>query len=122
MGRTTNGLIKSRIATSPVRAYRFVKEGPVNGSGVEAVDGAAAIIGVSSEVDTPTGDRISVQQSGNVAEIMAGGNVAAGDFLTADAQGRAVTTDVVGVRYGGIAEVSGVLGDIITATVVLGVR
>lgn len=121
MGRTTNGLIKSRNATTAIPAYRFVKEGAADGTAVPAVDAASAIIGVSSELDTAVGERVSVQQGGNVAEIMFGGNVTRGDYLTADAQGRAITTTTTGARYGGIAEVSGVLGDIGTCTVVLGI-
>jgi hypothetical protein len=121
MGRTTNGLIKSRTATTAIPAYRFVKEGPADGTGVPAVDATAAIIGVSSELDTAVGERASVQQAGNVAEILYGGNVTRGDYLTADAQGRAVSTTTTGARYGGTAEVSGVLGDIGTVVVAPGV-
>jgi hypothetical protein len=121
MGRTTNGLIKSRVATAVVRAYRFVKEGAADGTAVEAVDAAASIIGVSSEIDTAIGERVSVQMTGNIAEIIAGGTVARGDVVTADAQGRAVTTTTTGARYGGTAEVSGVVGDIITVLVNPGV-
>jgi len=120
MGRTTNGLIKSRVATTAIPAYRFVKEGPADGTGVPAVDAAAPIIGVSSELDTAVGERASVQMAGNIAEITYGGNVTRGDKLTADAQGRAVTTTTTGAHYGGIAEVSGVLGDIGTVMVTPG--
>jgi len=121
MGRTTNGLIKSRIATATVRAYRFVVEGATDGTCVEATGATTTLIGISAEVDTPVGDRVSVQQGGNVAEILYGGTIARGDYLTSDAQGRAIATTTTGNRYGGIAEVSGVVGDIGTATVALGI-
>lgn len=120
MGRTTLGLIKSRNAVAAIAAYRFIKEGAADGVGALAVDAAAPIIGVSSELDTAIGERISVLMSGNIAEIVYGGTVARGDKLTADAQGRAVTTTTTGAHYGGIAEVSGVIGDIGTVLVTPG--
>jgi len=122
MGRTTNGLIKSRVATTAIPAYTLVKEGAANGTGVPAVDATASIIGVSAEVDTPVGDRVSVQMTGNIAEVRYGGTVTRGDTLTADASGRAVTTTATGANIIGTAEVSGVVGDIGTVIVNPGVR
>lgn len=121
MGRTTNGLIKSRNATTAVPAYRLVVEGPVNGAGALAVDASKSIIGCSSEVDTAVGERISVFMSGNIGEVTAGANVGRGDKITADAQGRAVPTTTQGDNIVGTAEVSGVLGDIITVIIAPGV-
>ncbi len=121
MGRTTNGLIKSRNATTAIPALRLVKEGGVDGAGVPAVDAAASIIGVSSEIDTAVGERASVIMSGNVADVLYGGTVARGDKLTADAQGRAITTTAPGAHYVGTAEVSGVVGDIGSVIVAPGV-
>lgn len=112
MGRTTNGLIKSRIATTAIPAMRFVKEGAADGTGVPAVDATASILGVSADIDTAVGERASVIMVGNIAPITYGGTVARGDALTADSQGRAVTTTTTGAKYGGFAEVSGVVGDI----------
>lgn len=117
MGRTTNGLIKSRNATATILARRFVTEGAVDGAGAQASGSAVNIIGVSSELDTAAGERCSVIMVGNVAEIVFGGNVNRGDALTADAQGRAVATTTAGARIGGTAEVSGVAGDIGTVNV-----
>lgn len=119
MGRTTTGLIKSLEATALVRARRFVTFGAADGTGVEATSGDVYIRGVSADIDTAPGERISVQMSGNVAEIVYGGNVTRGDPLTADAQGRAVTA-AAGDRIGGFAEVSGALGDIGTVDVAPG--
>lgn len=117
MGRTTNGLIKSRVATTAIPARRFVIEGPADGTGAPAVDATANIIGVSSELDTAVGERASVIMTGNIAEIVCGGTVTRGDALTADAQGRGVTTTATGARVGGTAEQSGVVGDIISVLV-----
>jgi len=116
MGRTTTGLIKSLVATAAVPARRLVKFGAADGAGVLATDGSAYIRGVSADIDTAIGERISVQMSGNVAEVVYGGNVTRGDSLTADAQGRAVAA-VAGDHAVGFAEVSGVLGDIGTVDV-----
>lgn len=112
MGRTTNGLIKSRVATTAIPAMRFVKEGPADGTGVPAVDATASIIGVSGDLDAAVGERASVAMTGNIMPIVYGGTVGRGDVLTADAQGRAVATTSTGARYGGTAEVAGVVGDI----------
>lgn len=112
MGRTTNGLIKSAEATTAIPAMRFVKRGPAAGTGVPAVDATASILGVSSELDTAVGERCSVIMVGNIAPIVYGGTVAAGDTLTADATGRAVSTTTVGANVGGTAEIGGVVGDI----------
>lgn len=60
------------------------------------------------------GDRIEVTRLG-IDEVMYGGTVAAGDALTCDALGRAVTAAPgagVNARIVGYAEVAGVLGDI----------
>lgn len=112
MGRTTNGLIKSRNAATVIRAMRCVVEGAADGFGAEAVGATANIIGVSSELDTAVGERASVIMAGNIAPIIYGGTVARGDALTSDAQGRAVTTTTTGARIVGTAEVSGVVNDI----------
>lgn len=112
MGQTTGFLTKSLVATTAIPARRLVKFGAADGTGVPAVDGAAFIYGVSSEIDTAVGERVSVHSVGNIADVEYGGTVTRGDALTADAQGRAVATTTAGARCVGFAEVSGVVGDI----------
>jgi hypothetical protein len=115
MGQTTGLLTKSLEATAAVSARRLVKLGAADGAGVTAVDGAAFIVGVSSEIDTAIGERISVHSIGSIADVVYGGTVARGDPLTADAQGRAVTAAPAAAANAfivGYAEVSGVVGDI----------
>jgi len=120
MGRTTSeGLIKSMEATVAVPARRIVAHGAADGTGVLATGPATPIRGVSSELDTAIGERISVLMVGTIAEVEAGGAVTRGDPVTADAQGRAVVA-AGGNRIVGYAEVSGVLGDIITVDVLPG--
>lgn len=123
MGRTTTGLIKSLEATVAVPKRRLVTFGAADGTGVLATGGAAYIRGVSGDIDTAIGERISVQMSGNVAEVEYGGTVARGDPLTSDATGRAITAAPAAganVFIVGYAEVSGVVGTIGTVDVAPG--
>lgn len=120
MGMTTGFLTKSLTATTAIPARTFVKYGAADGTGVPAVDGAAFIVGVSSDIDTTVGQRASVFMNGNIADIVYGGTVARGDRLTADATGRAITATGAGQRTGGVAEVSGVAGDIGSVVIVPG--
>jgi len=112
MGQTTGFLTKSLTATAAVTRRRLVTYGAADGTGVQASGTAAAIVGVSSEIDTAIGERISVHMIGNIADVEYGGNVSRGDPLTSDANGRAIVATAAGQRCVGFAEVSGVLGDI----------
>jgi hypothetical protein len=112
MGQTTGFLTKSLTATTAIPARTLVKYGAVDGSGVPAVDSSAFIAGVSSEIDTAVGERASVFMNGNIADVLYGGTVGRGDALTADAQGRAITTTTTGAKIVGFAEVSGSINDI----------
>jgi hypothetical protein len=123
MGQTTGLLTKSLEATTAVTKRRLVKFGAADGAGVPAVDATAFIVGVSSDVDTAIGERISVYSTGNIADVEYGGAVARGDPLTADAQGRAVAAAPAAGANAfivGYAEVSGVLGDIGSAYILPG--
>ncbi len=121
MGQTTGFLTKSLTATTAIPARTLVKYGAADGTGVPAVDAAAFIAGVSGDIDTAVGQRASVHMNGNIADVIYGGTVARGDALTADAQGRAITTTTAGARIVGFAEVSGVVGDIGSVVVSPGV-
>jgi hypothetical protein len=121
MGRTTTGLIKSLEATVATPKRRLVKFGAADGTGVPATDGASYIRGVSADIDTAPGERISVQMSGNIADVDYGAVVTRGQPLTADAQGRAVPA-AVGDYHVGFAEVSGVLGDVGSVDIAPGQR
>ncbi len=115
MGRTTTGLIKSLEATAAITKRRLVTFGAADGTGIQAVGGAAYIRGVNSELDTAVGERASVLMTGCVADVEYGGAVTRGDPLTSDATGRAITAAPAAGANAfivGYAEVSGVLGDI----------
>ncbi len=63
---------------------------------------------------TVAGDRIDVVRTG-IAEVEYGGTIAAGDLLMSDASGRAIVAAAAAgsnVRFMGVAEVAGVIGDI----------
>lgn len=110
----TDGLAKAFTAGGAIPARIIVKPHSTAG---EVVAGAAAtdkLIGISTEVAAASGDRVDVFLSG-IADVIYGGNVAAGDLVTADASGYAVAAaPAAGVnnRVIGTAMVTGVSGDI----------
>ncbi len=117
MGQTTGFLTKSLTATTAIAAYRLVNYGAADGAGVPAADATKFIVGVNSEVAAAIGERASIHSVGNIADVEYGGNVARGDPLTSDAQGRAIKATTTGQHCVGYAEVSGVSGDIGSCTV-----
>lgn len=114
MAGLTPGMAKNFKAEAAVTRRRFVKFGAADTAVVQAAASADSIFGVSSEIDAAIGEPCDVFLSG-LPEIEYGGNVTRGDLLTADAQGRAVVAAPaagVNARTGGVAMVSGVVGDI----------
>lgn len=118
------GIVKSYRAGGAISQYRIVKF-----SGDQAVVQASATgdgqIGICCQPGgAASGERVDVTRTG-IEEVEYGGNVTRGDLLTADAQGRAVsvtrhthtetgttTAAASNIRIIGMAEVSGVSGDI----------
>ena len=116
------GLITPRRAQSAVAKRRIVKTGSADGTAVQATGAAAALLGVSTDVDTAAGAVMDVVRNG-LTPVEYGGTVPDGALLTADAQGRAVavTLPVAAATYTiGYAEVGGVVGDIGSVNVVPG--
>jgi len=72
-------------AGAAVDEFRAVKIGAADSTVIEAVDGAAAIVGVS-EFAVAAGAEVTVQVSG-VARVKAGGVIARGSMVTAAADG-----------------------------------
>lgn len=121
MGMTTTGLTKAYTATAAVTKRRIVKFGAADGTVIQAAAATDLLVGVSVEdLDRASGDRVDVRMVGNIAEVDAGGTITRGDFVTSDASGKAVSTTTAANRYIGIAEVSGVSGDVITIIVAPG--
>jgi hypothetical protein len=129
---------KSRTSQGPIVPYRFVKPGNAAYTAVQAAAPSDSILGVSLQFTnvTQVGQRFDFAVFGP-AQIELGANVADGDLLTTDSEGRgitavrhahtentaaaytenATTAAAVPVRVGAIALQSGVVGDIIDVVV-----
>ena len=105
-------LTKSYDAEAAITARRIVKFGAADYGVVQGAANTDALIGVADLGADAAGDRVDVHRGG-LADVEYGGNVTRGDLLTTDGNGRAITAVAgAGVRAIGVAEVSGVLGDI----------
>lgn len=105
------GLCISKVAAASVAPYRIVAPA----TGVDDVAGQAAAgtdkaYGISGHVAAAATERFDVYVGG-IVPVEFGGNVADGDLLTSDAQGRAVVA-AAGSRVIGIAQEKGDLGTI----------
>lgn len=101
-------------AKSAIPEFSIVKIGTADWEALLAASGNDSIIGVSTDIPANTGERCDVILNGT-ADILYGGTITRGDWLTADSNGRAVTAaPAAGVNSNviGRAQVSGVLGDI----------
>ena len=113
MGLNNPELIKSFKAGAAISRCRILKFD----SNLDMIHGAAAtdkLIGVSTNIATDSGSRVDVVLEG-IAEVEFGGTVTAGDQVTSDSSGKAVTAAPsagVNNRIIGIAMESGVSGDI----------
>lgn len=110
-----DGLIRNFNAGAPVAPYRIVKFGASDQEAIQAAAATDNSIGLSDQLGAAkAGDPLDVIRSG-LGEVEFGGNVTRGDWLTADADGKAVTASPATgatVQVIGRAEVSGVDGDI----------
>ena len=107
-------LIKSYDTGAAVTARRIVKFDAADGVVIHGAAATDSLIGITGQLDAASGDRIDVTRTG-IALVEYGGNVTRGDKLTSDANGKAVTaapSTGANVQIIGIAEVSGVDGDI----------
>lgn len=111
-----NPILRKNYGTEAiVPPYRIVKFGAVDLNVVPAAASTDKLIGISGRLGASvSGDRCDVTRAG-LEEVEYGGNVAAGDYLTSDASGKAVTAAPgagVNAYVIGQAEVAGVSGDI----------
>ncbi len=107
------GMAKTFIAGGAIAEYRIVQFGASDREALQASAATqkfAGVAGLPKGVAAVSGDSIDVIKSG-VAEVIYGSNVAVGDVLTADAQGRAVVA-ADGNSVIGIAQITGVSGDL----------
>jgi hypothetical protein len=117
--------IRSFPASADVAGKRFVKFSDAANSAKVAQAAAATepLIGVSDAMGAKTGGMCDVILAGT-GEVQLGGTVAAGDYLTSDANGKAVKlVGAAGERreYIAKAEAPGVADDIISCFVTHGV-
>ncbi len=99
-------------AAGGVAARRIVKFGVADGEIATAASAADHAIGVSEKLDAAAGQVADVILDGS-AEVVAGGAVAAGASVTADAQGRAVAAAAGQVAVGFALASASAAGDII---------
>lgn len=107
-------LVKNYTAGAVVRARRIVQFGSADGTVIESTAAANGHLGVSTSVEAASGERCDVIRDG-IADVVFGATVARGALVTSDAQGRAITASAsagTNIRIIGIAEESGVVGDI----------
>ncbi|MCQ9378813.1 DUF2190 family protein [Methyloversatilis sp. XJ19-49] len=105
------GLQKTLIAGAAVNPNRIVKFGSADTQAVQAAAATDKSMGVSDNLGAASGETFDVIVDG-IALVKYGGNVAAGDLLTSDANGQAIATTTASNRVIGIAMLSGVSGDI----------
>ena len=109
-------LVLPFLAAAATTAYRIAAFAvpATNNSVQNATAATAALVGIFGPIAHDAADIADVQVEGE-AEVELGGTVAAGAFLTSDAQGRAVTLTPpgAGVTHFGIAKAlePGVIGD-----------
>ena len=107
-------LAKNFVAEAAIAAYRIVKLGAADGQVLQAAAVGDALMGVQNEVNPAINERTDIIVSG-IAEVHYGGAVTRGDWLTTDANGKAIAAAPgAGVNNNviGRALVSGVLDDI----------
>jgi len=105
---------KNFKAEAAVPRRRIVKFGADEGSILVGAAAGDKIFGISSEIDAAIGERCDVHLAG-LAEAVFGGAVGPGDFVTSDAEGRAIAAaPAAGANANiiGQAMTGGVQGDI----------
>lgn len=114
---TPLGLVKNFTAETAVAKRRIVSFGTAEGNVIQSTS-PAGVLGVSGIRGATVGERLDVYLS-DIQPVEFGANVTAGDYVTADANGRAikaapgagVTMFVVGraMESGGVNAIGNVL-------------
>lgn len=85
-----NNYVRNRVTAGAIGAYRLVKGTATDNTVAQAAAGTDKIVGATKDVYCDAaGDRIDIVHTGYV-RLQAGGNIAFGDLLTSDANGKAV--------------------------------
>lgn len=120
MTNRTHTLVNTFVAGGAISHGILVKPGGTAGQVVAAAAATDKIVGVAYVVDpdgaASSGEVLDVVQGG-VADCKAGGVIAAGDLLTADASGQVIATTTAGNRLIGVAQTAAASGDLIPVLV-----
>jgi hypothetical protein len=118
MSIRNQGLIKTYNAGGTVNHARFVKFDSDDRTVIQSAAAADFTIGVSdfspNAAAAASGERVDVQRT-DIATVLYGGTITRGQLVMSDSTGRAIAATAaagVNVRTCGIAEVSGVVGDL----------
>ncbi len=107
-------LAKNYRATAAVGACLIAKLGANDGEALGAAASTDLLIGITTDIAAASGERFDVIRGG-LADVVYGGTVTRGQKLTSDASSRAIAAAPgagVNAQIIGIAEVSGVVGDL----------
>lgn len=110
---TNEGLIKTYTAGGTINEYAIVKFGDNDREALQAgaaTDKFAGVACLPRGTTAALGQSVDVIKSG-VADVDYGGTIARGDYLTSDANGKAIVA-TSGDNIIGTAEKSGVSGDL----------
>jgi hypothetical protein len=116
------GFTKAYIADTDIGPYLIVKAGSVDGNVALAGAVTDKLLGITDSVGTAAGQSADVIHEGS-ANCTAGGTIAAGDWLTVNASGQAVTaapTTGTNNQIIGKALVSAVVGDVFPVLLSMG--
>lgn len=112
-------LVRNYTAGADVAANLIVKMGADDTHVVAAAAATDGAVGISTNINVANGQPCDVIHGG-IADVKAGGAIARGDLVTADAAGKAVTAAPgagVNNRIIGVALASAVANDIIPVLV-----
>lgn len=105
------GLCINLIALAAIAPFRIVAATTTESTVKQAASDTEKTLGVSAGIGaTDAGDHLDVI-CGGIAPVQYGGTVAFGDFLTADASGRAIVA-AAGDRIIGVAHEAGAVDEI----------
>jgi hypothetical protein len=110
----TPTIIKAYEASAAIAAFRIVKFSDEEASSkiATAADNLDRLVGTTGKLGGGIGKMVDVVRGG-IGGVTLGGTVKAGDWLTSDANGKAVATVTGGDQVIGKAEQPGVANDII---------
>ena len=94
---SNEGLIKTYEASGTINEYRLVKFGTADRAALQAgasTDKFIGVAGLPKGATAASGDSIDVIKAG-VADVIYGGTVTRGDRLTSDADGKAISAEVL---------------------------